>query len=168
MFRTAFLAAAAAALLLVAPASAATYRVAGKQKTVDADAGTYKMTGGLRGGWSITGFDEVATEPYYEATGTEEFEGCIDRRRDRSCAGDPSGTLSFSLHYWAVFGAEDALIWGSCFHPIVSGTGAFAGARGVLMFVDSPTRKGVKTAYIGTITLGSGSTKAMAARRPAC
>ncbi|MBA3406764.1 MAG: hypothetical protein H0U06_01680, partial [Solirubrobacterales bacterium] len=40
-----------------------------------------------------------------------------------------------------------------CFHPVVQGTGDFAGAQGVLMFVDSPTKQGVKTNYIGTLTL---------------
>ena len=107
MFRATFLATAAAALVLAAPAGAATYQVAGKQKAVDADAGTYKMSGGLRGDWATTSFEEIATEPYYEGKGTEVFDGCIDRRRDRSCKGDPSGTLSFTFRYWALFGSED-------------------------------------------------------------
>ena len=169
MSRATFVAAVAATLALAAPAGAATYQVSGKQKPVDPDAGTYKMTGGLRGDWSTTSFDEVATEPYYEASGTELFDGCIDRRRDRSCAGDPKGTLSFSFSYWALFGSDDpsSLVWGACWHPVVEGTGAFAGAQGVLTFVDSPTRRGVKTSYIGTLTL-SGGKAATAARRPAC
>ena len=151
-----FLAAAAAVLVLAAPAGAATYRVAGKQKVIDEDAGTYKMTGGLRGSWAMTSFEEVATSPYYEGTGTEAFKGCLDRRRDRSCKGDPSGTLSFKFHYWALFASEDpaSMIWGACWHPVVGGTGDFAGAQGVVMFVDSPTANGVKTAYIGSLTLG--------------
>jgi hypothetical protein len=156
-------------LVLAAPAGAATYRVAGKQKVVDENAGTFNMTGGLRGAWQTTGFTETATSPYYEGTGTEEFKGCLDRRRDRSCKGDPSGTLSFEFHYWALFAAEDpaSMAWGACWHPVVGGTGDFAGAQGVLTFVDSPTAKGVKTAYIGTLTLG-GAAKANAARRAVC
>ena len=69
-----------------------------------------------------------------------------------SCAGDPSGKLRFSFRYWAQF-AGDALVWGSCLHPITGGTGAFAGATGVLAMVDSPTPQGVKTSYIGHVTL---------------
>jgi hypothetical protein len=175
MSRATFLAAAAAALVMAAPADAATYRVWGKQKAIDADAGTYKMSGGLRGDWATTAFEPVATEPYFEAQGTELFEGCIDRRRDRSCKGDPSGTLSFRFRYWALFGSEDpaSLIWGACWHPVVEGTGDFAGAQGVLTFVDSPTITGVKTAYIGSLPLQGGKASrraatASAARRPAC
>jgi hypothetical protein len=164
MLRIALVAAAAATLALATPASARTYQVSGKQKVVDADAGTYKMSGGLRGTWAMTSFEETATQPYYEGTGTEEFEGCLDRRRDRSCAGDPRGTLSFEFHYWGLYGAEDALVWGACFHPVVSGTGAFAGAQGVLTFVDSPVPGGVRTSYVGSITLVGGG---KAARRQA-
>lgn len=174
MFRSTFLAgtAAVAALALAAPAGAATYQVWGKQKVVDANAGTYKMSGGLRGTWATTSFEEVATEPYYEGTGTELFEGCLDRRRDRSCAGDPSGTLSFSFRYWGLYGSDDpsSLVWGACWHPVVEGSGAFAGARGVLTFVDSPTPGGVRTAYIGSLTLprGKAARRAIAGRASAC
>ena len=153
-----------AALALAAPAgtaAAATYRVAGKLVAVNVDAsgaGEYKIRGGLRGKFTINEFTEVSTSPYYEVTGTDLFKGCIDRRRDRSCKGDPSGTLLFKARYWTLFGSADpsSLIWGSCFHPVVEGTGDFAGAQGVLMFVDSPTKQGVKTNYIGTITTKGG------------
>jgi hypothetical protein len=164
--------AAASAFVLAAPAGATTYQVHGKQKVVDEAAGLSKVTGGLVGSWAMTSFEEVATSPYYEGMGTEEFDGCIDRRRDRSCKGDPSGTLRFEFRYWGLFGSADpaSMIWGSCWHPIVGGTGDFAGAAGVVTFVDSPTRDGVKTSYIGTITTkgGKASRRASAARRPAC
>jgi hypothetical protein len=180
MFRTAriaaLLAGAAVALAPAGSAQAATYQVAGKQKLVDEAAGTYKMTGGLRGKWTMLSFNEVSTSPYYEAQGEEKFKGCIDRRRDRSCKGDPSGMLSFTFRYWGLFASEDpeSIIWGSCWHPVVSGTGAFAGAQGVLTFVDSPTKQGVKTAYVGSLRLARGkassarSVKASAAPRSAC
>ncbi len=172
MLRATFLAAVAAALVLAAPAGAATYQVHGKQKVIDEAAGTYKVSGDLLGDWKTISFEEVATSPYYEGKGTEEFDGCIDRRRDRSCKGDPSGTLSFEFRYWALFGSADpaSLIWASCWHPIVAGTGAFAGATGVLTFVDSPTPNGLKTAYIGTITTkgGKASRRVSAAQRPGC
>jgi hypothetical protein len=174
MFRSTFLAgtAAIAALALAAPAGATTYQVRGKQKVVDANAGTYKMSGGLRGTWATTSFEEVATEPYYEGTGTELFKGCLDRRRDRSCAGDPSGSLTFSFHYWGLYGSDDpeSLVWGACWHPVIEGSGAFADARGVLTFVDSPTPNGVRTAYIGSLTLprGKAARRATARRTSAC
>jgi hypothetical protein len=164
-------AAVAAALVIASPAGAATYDVAGKQKVIDADAGTYKMTGGLRGLWKTTSFEQVAVSPYFEAKGTESFRGCVDRRRDRSCKGDPSGTLKFEFRYWAIYGSADpaSLVWGACWHPVVSGTGAFAGAQGVLTFVDSPVAAGGRTHYIGTLTLkGRHSARASAARRPTC
>ena len=148
----------AAALALSAPADAKTYRVSGKQIAVDADAGTFTMRGGLIGDWAITGFEPLETSPVFNARGTESFEGCLDRKRDRSCKGDPAGTLDFSFEYWAAFASEDpeSLIWGTCVHPIVSGTGAFAGAQGVIAMVDMPAADGVRTRYEGTITLASG------------
>ena len=151
-----------AVLALAAPAGAATtYRVSGSQVVVDESAGTYKMTGGLKGDWATLSFEEIAKQPLYRGRGTERFTGCLDRRGDGSCAGDPSGTLSFSFLYWARFAAGDALVWGSCWHPVTRGTGAFAGASGVLVMVDTPTSAGVKTAYIGNVTLtGAGGTRA--------
>jgi hypothetical protein len=168
MVKATFLAA-AAALLLAAPAGAATYQVHGKQKAIDVDAGTYKMTGDLVGRWTTTSFEEVAVTPYFEGKGTEEFSGCIDRRGDRSCKGDPSGTLSFEFRYWALYGSADpaSLIWGACWHPVVGGTGDFAGAAGVLTFVDSPTASGVKTAYVGSITTKGGKASRRVARTAA-
>ena len=142
-------------LALAAPAGAKTYAVKGTQKVVDEDAGLYKMRGSLIGTWSITNFDELGTEPYFHARGTELFKGCLDRRRDRSCKGDPKGTLSFTFEYWAQFASSDpeSLVWGACWHPIVDGTRAFEGAQGVLVMADTPTKHGVVTKYIGNVTL---------------
>ena len=39
------------------------------------------------------------------------FKGCIDRRRDRSCKGDPSGTLSFTIRYWELRDSADPTSW---------------------------------------------------------
>lgn len=169
--RAAVLASCAAALAVASPAAADTYKVSGKQIAVDPEAGTFKMKGGLLGDWAITSFEEIATSPYYHAKGTELFKGCIDRRRDRSCKGDPSGTLSFTLEYWALFGSADpaSLVWGACFHPVVSGSGDFAGARGVIQMVDTPTRAGVATGYIGNVTLKGGAARRSArAARSTC
>jgi len=146
----------AAALLIAAPVAAGkTHQVSGRQIAVDEQNGIYKMRGSLIGRWTIDTFEESPAGPYYHATGTETFKGCFDRRRDHKCKHDPKGTLSFTIEYWALFASEDpaSIIWGSCFHPITGGTGGFAGAQGVLMMVDTPTKKGVETRYIGNLKL---------------
>jgi hypothetical protein len=153
----------AAAVMLATSASAhtksTTVPVSGSQIAVDEANGTFKMTGSLIGDWQTTSFTEIATSPIYRAKGTELFSGCLDLRRDGSCHGDPSGTLAFKFKYWAQFDDQGNLVWGSCVHPITGGTGAFAGATGVLAMVDTPTPQGVTTAYIGHVTL-RGSAKA--------
>ena len=108
--------------------------------------------------------------PVYRAKGTELFSGCLDVRRDGSCKGDPAGTLRFRFKYWAQFDAQGGLVWGTCYHPITGGTGAFAGATGVIAMVDTPTPEGVSTSYIGNVTLRGSKGRAHAARggmRPA-
>ncbi|HYI17695.1 MAG TPA: hypothetical protein VD836_03255 [Solirubrobacteraceae bacterium] len=166
----------AATLAMAAPATADTYRVAGKQVPVDAETGLAAMRGGLIGNWATTSFELLEVSPLVRGRGTESFEGCLNRnRRDRSCKGDPAGTLAFTFEYLGAFASPDpaSLIWGSCLHPIVSGTGAFAGAQGVIAMVDMPTPAGVVTRYEGTITLASGSqarkrARAATAARPSC
>ncbi|HVP03391.1 MAG TPA: hypothetical protein VMT10_12545 [Solirubrobacteraceae bacterium] len=154
------LAAALAALAGAAPAAPAaastTYAVSGRQTIVDENAGTSLMRGDLRGAWKTTSFTEIAKEPIYQAKGTEAFKGCLDRGRDGSCAGDPSGRLEFSFLYWGSFDASDNLNWGACYHPITGGSGDFAGATGALVFTDTPNGKDVLTRYIGTLTLDRG------------
>lgn len=153
--RAAILAAASLAVAVPTAPAATTVAVHGRQLVVDENAGTYRMTGSLRGAWITTSFTELGTDPYVRAEGTERFSGCLDVRRDGSCAGDPSGTLTFSFLYWGLFDGE-TMIWGSCWHPVagaLAGTGAFAGARGVLTMVDTPTATGVRTAYTGNLTL---------------
>jgi hypothetical protein len=152
------LTAVAAALALAAPAGADTYRLSGRQIAVDADNGVFKMNGSLVGEWNITRFDTTATSPLLQATGTEEFKGCLDVRRDGCDRRDPTGGLSFTFTYEALFAAPDpaSLVWGSCRHPIVSGTGGLAGAKGVVAMVDTPTGTPTpRTDYIGTVTLPS-------------
>jgi hypothetical protein len=151
----AVLTAVVAALALAAPAGASTFALSGTQTVVDYNAGTFKMHGSLIGDWTTTSYTELAQTPIYQAEGTERFTGCLDRRRDGSCWGDPSGTLLFAFTYSAVFDPGDPppVVWGACMHPITGGTGSFAHARGVLVMVDTPTPTGVQTAYIGNLTL---------------
>jgi hypothetical protein len=77
----------------------------------------------------------------------------VPGRRHRPAAAHAQ--ITRRQRYEALLATPDpaSLVWGSCRHPIVSGTGAFAGARGVVAMVDIPTRGGVKTAYIGNVTL---------------
>ena len=156
------------ALLAGSAGAKTTHTLSGKQLVVNEEEGIYKMRGSLIGRWTITSIQEAppGQYPYFHATGTEEFRGCLNRGRDHSCKGDPSGTLSFTLDYWALFRSEDpsSLVWGACWHPVVSGTGDFAGADGVLTFVDTPTKKGLKIAYIGNLTLKGKAKEAQAAR----
>ena len=122
---------------------------------MDEENGIYKMRGSLIGRWNVTSFQESAQDPYFHGSGTEEFKGCLDRKRDGRCKHDPRGTLQITYEYWALFGSEDpeSLVWGSCWHPVVSGTGDFEGATGVFTMVDTPTKNGVSTRYIGNLTL---------------
>ena len=156
------------ALLAGSASAKATYTLSGKQVVVNEDKGISKMRGSLIGVWRTTSFQEapIPQSPYFHGTGTEKFRGCLNRGRDHSCKGDPRGTLSFTFEYWALFGSEDpsSLVWGGCWHPVVGGTRDFAGADGVLMFVDTPRKDGLKTAYIGNLTLNGKPKQARAAR----
>jgi hypothetical protein len=53
---------------------------------------------------------------------------------------------------------------GTCTHPVTGGTGAFAGARGVIAMVDTPTARGVSMSYVGNVSL-RGASKARAHAR---
>jgi hypothetical protein len=147
------------------------FAVAGKQTIVDEEAGTYKMSGGLLGDWKITAFKETASAPVFKGKGTELFEGCIDRKLDGSCAGDPTGKLKFSFRYWGKFGKGDKLELGTCAHPITGGSGGFAGATGFLMMVDLPTKKAPfqTTEYEGVVTLpGTAMSARVGSAPPVC
>lgn len=152
----------ATATAAAAPVSGEQFSVSGEQKVVNEKAGTSKMSGGLIGNWKITSFKGVASKPVFRGNGTESFNGCIDRKLDGSCAGDPSGTMKFSFRYWGKFNSKDAVQLGTCAHPVTGGTGDFAGSTGFLMMVDTPIKKApfVKTEYEGIITLSGPSTLA--------
>jgi len=145
-----------AALLVWAGPASATY-VSGKQTLVGGKKGlgNYKMAGGLIGSWALTSFKVVKQKPVVKGKGTETFNGCMDLGHDGSCTGDPSGTMDFTFKYWAKLGPDDKVQLGTCAHPVVSGTGGFAGATGFLMFVDTPIKKKpfIKTHYEGVINV---------------
>jgi len=101
------------------------------------------MTGGLVGCWyedtiAFTKEKEAGGKMLVHFSGTEHFSGCLDVDGDGHCApGDPHGTLSFAFTFTGQFFAfPENEIRGRCHHPVVSGTGDFAGATGVLNFKD--------------------------------
>jgi hypothetical protein len=155
---------ATAALLAASPASA--IPVSGKQTIVSEKKGTSKMAGGLIGQWAITSFKVLKTKPVIRARGTESFDGCLDVDLDGSCSGNPSGTLAFSFRYWGKTAGDGSVQLGTCAHPVVSGTGSFAGATGFLQMVDTPTKKPpfTKTTYEGEINLAPGVLSSTRAR----
>ena len=94
--------------------------------------GGYAMTGSLVGCWWIDSF-ETKSDPEksnFRLTGTEHFTGCI---------GSTCGTLYTTYSFTAKTDGPwptSAEIHGRCHHPIIGGTGGFAGASGVLNFHD--------------------------------
>ena len=148
------------AALSATPASAASVQVSGVQTPVSSgpcfDPGavaSFTMQGSLIGCWSVDTFN-VQSQPSgtFQATGTEHFTGCLDLDGDQACtAGDPQGTLYFSFQFTGkVDPVTFAEIFGRCQHPIVAGTGDFAGAFGVLTFKDDVTNG--TSLYRGPVT----------------
>lgn len=110
----------------------------------------------LIGWWRTKTFDfgVLTASGVFTATGTEEFEGCLDANGDRSCgASEPSGTLRFSFEASGKFDlATFEELHGRCHHPITGGSGDFAGATGVFRFKDDPVAGCAY--YSGHLTLG--------------
>ncbi len=157
----AIVAIAAIAVVGAAPATAGTTRVSGNQTPValgdpciagdPSSLGTYRVDGSLVGCWYT---DEFTFREHpsgtVQATGREHFIGCLDRSGDGTCTGDPSGTLFFEFQFSGKYDLVTlAEIRGRCQHPIVSGTGGFVGAGGVLTFKDDVST-GIAT-YTGTV-----------------
>ncbi|HEY6886986.1 MAG TPA: hypothetical protein VI300_04375, partial [Solirubrobacter sp.] len=148
-------------LALAAPARARTYFVSGQQLPVG---DTLTMRGGLIGTWTTTSVTAIsapipALPLAYQLIGTERFEGCLNRHRDWSCRHDPKGSLTFYMDTWLQDSVPDpdvfSGVWGACVHPITSGTGAFAGAQGVITMLDTYAPGGVyiDTRYDGNLIL---------------
>jgi hypothetical protein len=119
------------------------------------------MTGGLVGCWYTDAANEkkkhveTASGKYVLIyTGTEHFTGCLDADGDGGCSGDPTGTFytTFTFTTQVVDAPPFAEIRGRCHHPIVSGTGDFAGATGVINFKDDVSDpSSVTSPYMGHI-----------------
>ena len=126
------------------PASAGTTQVSGLGVFNDecqppagsppADPGDYppiNLSGSLDGCW-YTYVSESKFNPggTYQEKGTEIFVGCLNG----TTCGTFDTTYTFTGKYVDVTFAQE--IHGRCEHSIVGGTGDFAGARGVINFMD--------------------------------
>ena len=131
--------------VLAMPASAGTTQVSGSGAfnngcqppagSLPANTGDYppiELSGGsLDGCWytyvSASQFNPSGT---YIEQGTEIFVGCLN--------GTTCGTFETTYTFTAKYVDDSFLeeIHGRCHHPIVGGTGGFAGANGVILFKD--------------------------------
>ena len=121
---------------------------AGRESTRDpGDYPPIDLAGGsLDGCWytyvSASKFNRSGT---YIEQGTEIFVGCMNG----TTCGTFETTYTFTAKYVDDTFAEE--IHGRCQHPIVGGTGGFAGAKGVLLFKDDVVN--LKFDYRGHISL---------------
>ena len=144
--------------VLAMPASAGTTQVSGIAVFNDAcqppvgsppaDPGDYApidLSGSLVGCWytyvSESKFNRSGT---YQEKGTEIFVGCMN-----GICGTFETTYTFTAKYVDDTFAEE--IHGRCHHPIVSATGDFAGAKGVIDFKDDVVN--LKFDYRGQVSL---------------
>lgn len=95
----------------------------------------FTMAGSLQGCWYTTSFKVVQTTPSggYRERGEERFIGCLVDGTNRTC-GSFDTSYQFEGKYQTV--APFAEIHGRCQHPIVGGTGGFAGITGRVDFKD--------------------------------
>lgn len=119
--------------------------------TCEDDSGTdgYKMTGRLVGCWWIDTFETKSSpdKSTFLATGTEHFTGWL---------GSTYGTFYTTYTFTAKTDGPwptSAEIHGRCHHPIIRGTGGFAGASGVLNFHDVVDVSPPYYPYIGNVHL---------------
>jgi hypothetical protein len=122
--------------------------------TGQAPAQANTMAGSLIGCWYTDSLDQVQSSPNGAilAIGTEHFVGCLDTDSDHTCATrDPRGTLVLIYAFEGRFDKQGHELSGGCQHPIMSGTGAFAGARGRIDFSDNVMTG--TSSYRGQVTL---------------
>ncbi len=102
------------------------------------------ISGSLVGCWYITSSSEPQFTPSggFHASGTETFIGCYGAR---------CGELYTTFTFTAKFAADGSEDHGRCHHPIIGGSGGFAGATGVINMHDLPNGCAV---YKGHLTFG--------------
>ena len=118
--------------------------IAGSQNCPNHQPDTYWMAGDLVGCWYTVSFDVIQANDNpggkFKASGTEHFVGCLNTNGNGTCdPGEPSGTFDTTFVFTAKFAPTGDEIHGRCHHPIVGGTGVFAGASGGLSFKDIPS-----------------------------
>ena len=160
---------ACAALVSAASAGAGgPYPLRGNSITINDEKGTSRTDGSLIGNWQTMSFETIAAGgEQYAGAGTELFTGCHDRNGNKKCEPAEKGSLKFTFAYWGTYDlTTGALIKGQCQHPIIGGTGAFKGARGVIYMKDTPTATGVRTVYSGTLAYAgsAASSRSLASR----
>lgn len=109
--------------------------------------GGYAMTGSLVGCWWIDTFESKSDpdKSTFRATGTEHFIGCL---------GSVCGTFYTTYSYTAKTDGPwptSAEIHGRCHHPVIGGTGGFAGASGEISFHDVVDVSPPHYPYIGNV-----------------
>lgn len=100
--------------------------------TAVADAlASFTVAGTLDGCWYVTSATKWQENGNggLLATGTETFDGCL---------GQDCGQLFTTFTFTAQFADDGTELHGRCQHPIVGGTGDFAGASGVITMRDLP------------------------------
>jgi hypothetical protein len=146
--------------VLASPASAGTTQVSGGGVFNDdcqppvgsppADLGDYPpidLSGSLDGCWyTHVSYSKLNPSGTYQEKGTEVFVGCLNG----STCGTFETTYTFTAKYVDDTFAEE--IHGRCHHPIVRGTGDFAGAKGLILFKDDVVN--LVFDYRGHISLG--------------
>lgn len=123
-----------------------------QQAAGSCDDGGYLMMGSLQGCWWIETF-ESKTDPdksNYRATGTERFTGCL-----AEVCGTFYTTYSFTAKTDGPWPTSPE-IHGRCHHPVVGGTGGFAGVRGVISFTDVVDVSPPYYPYWGNLRLDDG------------
>ncbi len=133
--------AAAAALVIAVPATAAgnpqisgvaVFDEAGVCTDIPSEF-TMVMSGDLVGCWYTHGWEVTVDAPsgVYQERGTETFIGCL-------ADGTTCGTFDTTYTFTAKFAPDSSQLHGRCQHPIVkgSGTGDFAGVTGRVDFKD--------------------------------
>ena len=98
------------------------------------------MAGDLVGCWYTDEFNITHENPGggFKASGTEHFDGCLDANHNGTCADDQT-VCSRMFTFTAKYATASEEIHGRCHHPIVGGSGAFAGASGEISFKDIPS-----------------------------
>jgi hypothetical protein len=134
--------------------------VRGNATVIDPEAGTLSLDGGLLGTLYTTEFEVVLESPAMDVQkGREHFVGCIDSDGNGKCGtNEPTGEFRTEYVYWATFDTKAGrLLGGECAHPIISGTGDFAGMGGLINMFDRQVGSEIRTNYTADLSSARGA-----------